>query len=75
MDYFLHRLKERNFQKRKVGIIENGSWAPSAGKCMKNILQDMKDVEIVEPVITIKSTMTDDNLEQMKNLADEISFN
>ena len=75
MDHFLHRLKERNFQKRKVGIIENGSWAPSAGKCMKNILQDMKDVEIVEPVITIKSTMTDDNLEQMKNLADEISFN
>ncbi len=75
MDYFLHRLKERNFQKRKVGIIENGSWAPSAGKCMKNILQDMKDIEIIEPVITIKSTMTDDNLEQMKNLADEISFN
>ena len=75
MDYFLHRLKERNFQKRRVGIIENGSWAPSAGKCMKNILQDMKDIEIIEPVITIKSTMTDDNLEQMKNLADEISFN
>ena len=75
MDYFLHRLKERNFQKRKVGIIENGSWAPSAGKCMKNILQDMKDIEIIEPVITIKSTMTDDNLEQMKNLADEISMN
>ena len=75
MDQFLHRLKERNFQKRKVGIIENGSWAPSAGKCMKNILQDMKDIEIIEPVITIKSTMTDDNLKQMKNLADEISFN
>lgn len=75
MDYFLHRLKERNFQKRKVGIIENGSWAPSAGKCMKNILQDMKDIEIIEPVITIKSTMTDDNLKQMKNLADEISLN
>ena len=75
MDHFLHRLKERNFQKRKVGIIENGSWAPSAGKCMKNILQDMKDIEIIEPVITIKSTMTDDNLEQMKNLADEISLN
>ena len=75
MDHFLHRLKERNYQKRKVGIIENGSWAPSAGKCMKNILQDMKDIEIIEPVITIKSTMTDDNLKQMKNLADEISFN
>ena len=42
---------------------------------MKNILQDMKDIEIIEPVITIKSTMTDDNLEQMKNLADEISMN
>ena len=72
MEQFLNRLKERNYQKRTVGIIENGSWAPSAGKCMKNILQEMKDLKIVEPVITIKSRMKDNNIEEMNKLADEI---
>ena len=72
MEQFLNRLKERNYQKRTVGIIENGSWAPSAGKCMKNILQEMKDLKIVEPVITIKSRMKENNLEEMNKLADEI---
>ena len=65
----LGRLKERNYQKRTVGIIENGSWAPSAGKCMKNILGEMKDLNIVEPMITIKSRMKEENMEQMKELA------
>ena len=72
MEQFLNRLKERNYQKRTVGIIENGSWAPSAGKCMKNILQEMKNLKIVEPVITIKSRMKENNLEEMNKLADEI---
>ena len=72
MEQFLNRLKERNYQKRTVGIIENGSWAPSAGKCMKNILQEMKELKIVEPVITIKSRMKDNNIEEMTKLADEI---
>ena len=69
MEHFLGRLKERNYQKRTVGIIENGSWAPSAGKCMKNILSEMKDINIVEPMITIKSRMKEENMEQMKELA------
>ena len=69
MEHFLGRLKERNYQKRTVGIIENGSWAPSAGKCMKNILGEMKDLNIVEPMITIKSRMKEENMEQMKELA------
>ena len=68
MEHFLRRLKERNYQKRTVGIIENGSWAPSAGKCMKNILSEMKDINIVEPMITIKSRMKEENLGQMKEL-------
>ena len=72
MEQFLNRLKERNYQKRTVGIIENGSWAPSAGKCMKNILQEMQELKIVEPVITIKSRMKDNNIEEMTKLADEI---
>ena len=69
MEQFLRRLKERNYQKRKVAIIENGSWAPSAGKCMKNLLQEMKDIEIVEPVVTIKSKMKAENLAELEELA------
>ena len=72
MHQFLNKLKERNYQKRKIGIIENGSWAPSAGKSMKNILQEMKDIEIVEPTITIKSTLKQDTTIQMEKLVQNI---
>ncbi len=72
MEQFLHKLKERNYQNRKIGIIENGSWAPSAGKSMRNILQEMKDINIVEPSITIKSKMKQETIEQMKKLADNM---
>ena len=72
MKQFLDRLKERNYQNRTVGIIENGSWAPSAGKCMKNVLQEMKDINIVEPIITIKSTMSNENIAQMEEMAEKI---
>ena len=72
MEQFLNRLKDRNYQKRKVGIIENGSWAPSAGRCMKNILNEMKELEIIEPVITIKSTLNEDSLEKIKDLVEKI---
>ena len=72
MEQFLHKLKERNYQNRKIGMIENGSWAPSAGKSMKNILQEMKDITIVEPTVTIKSTMKQETREQMEKLADSM---
>ena len=72
MQQFLEHLKERNYQKRKVAIIENGSWAPSAGRCMKTLLQEMKDVDIIEPIITIKSTMNTQNVEQINNLAEQL---
>ena len=70
MEHFLDYLKERNYQKRKVAIIENGSWAPSAGRCMKKILQEMKNLDIIEPTITIKSTMNEQNVEEMNKLAE-----
>lgn len=69
MEHFLGRLKERNYQKRTVGVIENGSWAPSAGKCMKAILQEMKEINIAEPMVTIKSRMKEENEAQMEELA------
>lgn len=72
MEQFLNKLKERNYQNRKIGIIENGSWVPSASKSMKKILQEMKDIDIIEPSVTIKSTMKQENIVQMENLAESI---
>ena len=72
MEQFLEHLRIRDYQKRRVGIIENGSWAPSAGRCMKKVLEEMKDLEIVEPSITIKSRMKKENIEQLEKLADEM---
>ena len=69
MKQFLDHLKERNYQNRTVGIIENGSWAPSAGKCMKGTLEEMKNIHIIEPVITIKSTVSEENIAQMEEMA------
>ena len=72
MKQFLDHLKERNYQNRTVGIIENGSWAPSAGKCMKGTLEEMKNIHIIEPMITLKSTMSEENISQMEEMADKI---
>ena len=72
MEYFLNHLKDRNYQNRKIAIIENGSWAPSAAKCMKNIIEYMKNIELVDNVITIKSTMSEKNIQEFENLAKKI---
>lgn len=69
---FLRKLKHKNYQNRKVGIIENGSWAPMAGKLMKNILEEMKNIEICEPIITIKTTANDSTTKAFENLVNEI---
>lgn len=69
---FLRHLKHKNYQNRKIGIIENGSWAPMAAKCMKEIIEQLKDVTICNTIITIKTTMNDDTIKQMNNLAKEI---
>ncbi len=72
MEDFLHHLKAKNYQKRTVGMIENGSWAPTAARAMKGILEGMKNITIVEPVVTIKSTMKDSDIPKMEELADAI---
>ena len=72
MEQFLHHLESKNYQNRKIGIIENGTWAPSAAKCMKEIISRMKDITLCETEVTIKSQMSDENIEEMKKLADEI---
>ncbi len=69
---FLHHLQDKAWQKRKVGLIENGSWAPSAGRVMKGMLETMKEIEIVEPVVTIRSRMKAADLPALQALADAI---
>ncbi len=72
MHDFLHHLKLKAYQKRRVGIIENGSWAPCAGRVMKSMLETMKDIEIVEPMVTIRSAMKQGDIPAMEALADAI---
>lgn len=72
MEHLLNCLKGKNYQKRKVGIIENGSWAPSAGKTIKEILSSMKEINICEPMVTIKSTLKNTDREQLNKLADRL---
>ena len=68
MEDFLNHLAAKNYQKRKVGLIENGSWAPMAGKKMREILEHMKNVEVLEPVVTVKSTLKAENDKAMEEL-------
>ncbi|MBO7255029.1 MAG: FprA family A-type flavoprotein [Paludibacteraceae bacterium] len=72
MHDFLHHLQIKNFQNRKVGIIENGSWAPCAARVMKEMLQTMKSIEIAEPTVTIRSRMKEEDLPRLEELANEM---
>ncbi len=70
MEDFLSHLKAKNFQKRTVALMENGSWAPMAAKKMREYLESMKDITIAEPIVTIKSTMKEDTLKVMDEVAE-----
>lgn len=72
MYMFLIKLKGLNFQKRKIALIENGSWAPSAGKCMQELLNQMNEIDLIEPLITIKSRMNEKNEEEIKELIEKL---
>ena len=72
MHNFLHKLTIKGFQRRKVGLIENGTWAPQAAKGMRGMLEGLKDVEIVEPVVSLRSSMKEENVAQLEALADAI---
>lgn len=72
MESFLAHLKAKNYQKRKVGLMENGSWAPMAGKLMKEGLAGMKEIAVLEPVVTIKSTLNEQSRGQLEQLADAL---
>lgn len=72
MREFLHRLQSKGFQKRKIAIVENGTWSPSAGRVLREMLEGMKAIEIVEPMVTIYSVMSECNMEELNTLADEM---
>ncbi|MBQ8454173.1 MAG: FprA family A-type flavoprotein [Bacteroidaceae bacterium] len=72
MHDFLYHLQIKNYQKRQFGIVENGSWAPSAGRVMREMIEGLKDCEIVEPLVTIRSRMKPADEEQLAKLAESI---
>ncbi len=72
MEHFLTLLKDKNYQNRKVAIVENGTWAPSAAKTMLDIISGMKDINVVQPIVTIKSTLKEENIKSLEELADSL---
>lgn len=72
MNDFLHHLEIKTYRNRKVGIIENGSWAPMAGKVMTSYFEKMKNIEIVPTTVSIRSSMKEDTTALLEQLADEI---
>lgn len=70
MQDFLNHLQSKAYQNRKVGILENGSWAPTAARTMKAMLETMKNIDIAEPVVTIKSTLKESDLPALEALAE-----
>ena len=72
MHMFLWKLKMKAYQNRTVGILENGTWAPSAGKAMRALLEQMKNVNIVEPAVTIRSSMKQTDIPALEALADAV---
>ena len=72
MHDFLYHLQIKNYQKRRFGIIENGSWAPTAGKVMHSMIEALKDCEIVEPMVTIRSRMKAGDEALLEQLADSL---
>jgi flavorubredoxin len=72
MHDFLHHLAIKNYCKRRIAIIENGSWAPSAGRAMRNIIDRFKDVSVIEDMVTIISRMKPEDVASLESLAEQL---
>lgn len=72
MESFLEHLRAKNYQKRTVGLVENGTWAPLAAKTMRTMFEGMKQIRVVEPAVTIRSCMSEDSRKVMGELADKL---
>ncbi len=72
MRIFLTWLTERGYRGRRIGLIENGSWAPMAGKVMRNLLENSKDLTLLDPIVTVRSALNEDSLAQLDALAEAL---
>lgn len=72
MEDFLHHLKGKGFRKRTVGLVENGAWAPSAARTMKEILSQMNEVAVIEPAVTIRGVVKDSDIQAFEQMADSL---
>ena len=72
MREFINELHERGYKNRRIGLVENGSWAPTAANVMKKKLAEFKNIELAETVVTIRSALTDENIAQLDKLAEEM---
>ena len=72
MKEFIHHLTERGYKNRTIGLIENGSWAPTAAKVMRGMLEGGKNLTILEPAVKILSTMSEENRAQLDAMAQEL---
>ena len=72
MEHLLHEMGSHNLQKRTVGLIQNGSWAPASGKLMAALLEPMKDVEVLSPV-TLKSSLAEGQDAELEALAEALA--
>lgn len=72
MEDFIHHLKAKNYQKRTVGFVENGTWAPTAGKQMRAAFEGMKEIRLLDPTVTIRSALSADSETQMDALVDAL---
>ena len=73
MHMFLWKLGLKAFQGRKVGIVENGTWAPCAGRAMKTMIESWKNTDIIEPIITIRSTLKDSDIPALETLVEAMA--
>ena len=71
MNMFLTLLKEKDYKNRKVGLVQNGSWAPNSAKVMREYFESMKGIEIVEPIVTIKSRLNDQSIDEIRELVEK----
>ena len=72
MEYFLIKLKAKTYRKRTIAIVENGSWAPSAGRVIKSYVEGFKDIDLIEPMVTIRSSLDSRTRAQLSELADKL---
>jgi flavorubredoxin len=72
MKTFVDTLVEHNLSNRQIGFIENGTWAPIAGKIMKGMLENCKNLTFIEPTVKILSSVTEENINQIESLAKEL---